>query len=50
MSEMKRSEEYTCEWCHNPFPADEMIETEYGYLCGDCFNERMTLEDMHDNE
>lgn len=47
---MARSEEHICEWCHNSFRTDEMIETEFGYLCEDCFNERMALEDKHDNE
>ena len=43
------SEERACEWCHNSFPENEMIETEFGYLCGDCFRERMDAEDRENN-
>ena len=34
-----------CEYCHNDFPEDELIETEYGYLCSDCFRDHIQLED-----
>jgi hypothetical protein len=44
-----QSEERICEWCHNSFPENEMIETEFGYLCGDCFRERMAAEDRENN-
>lgn len=43
------TDERTCEWCHNSFPENEMIETEFGYLCGDCFRERMDAEDRENN-
>lgn len=43
------NEEHVCEWCHNSFPANEMIETEFGYLCCDCFRERMDAEDRENN-
>ena len=43
------NEERVCEWCHNSFPENEMIETEFGYLCGDCFRERMDAEDRENN-
>jgi len=39
----------TCEWCHNHFPEKEMIETEFGYLCADCFRDRMDEEDRENN-
>lgn len=45
----KNKKERVCEWCHNSFPENEMIETEFGYLCGDCFRERMDAEDRENN-
>jgi hypothetical protein len=34
-----------CEGCNQKLPKDDMIETEFGYLCPDCFRDRMEIED-----
>ena len=41
----KRDEERDCEDCHRTFRADETIETEFGFLCRDCFRDRIQIED-----
>lgn len=38
-------DEQVCEACHKSFPEGDMIETEYGWLCQDCFRDKMELED-----
>ena len=34
-----------CEYCNREFLKDDMIETEYGYVCTDCYKDRIQLED-----
>lgn len=45
MAELSAGEETECEGCHKHFPEDSVIETEFGYLCPDCFRDRMEIED-----
>ena len=39
-----------CDSCRKDFPEDELIETEFGFLCQDCFRDRMDIEDKNINE
>ena len=45
MGSIGPQEETECEGCHREFPSDSVIETEFGFLCRDCFSDRMAIED-----
>ena len=45
MAELSSRDDRECDGCHRSFPADSVIETEFGYLCQDCFRDRMEIED-----